>query len=125
YMKRRVVVTGYGVISSIGLNRNDFWASLVEGRSGIGPITKFDPADYPIQNAGEVHGFDGNAIFGRKEARRLDDFTQYAIVAAKEAVEHANLEMTSELASKMGIWVGAATGGYNFFQLNYQVLMKH
>lgn len=119
------MITGYGVISPIGLNRNEYWDSLIQEKCGIGPINKFDTTNYPIQVAGEVHGFDGNEIFGRKEARRMDIFAQYAIVATKEALEHAGLEITPEIASKTGIWISASHGGYNFFQLNYQVLLKY
>ena len=78
-MTRRIVVTGVGAISPCGANAESTWDAMVEGRSGIGPITRFDPKDWPVQIAGEVKGFDSVALLGRRDARRMDRFTQFAL----------------------------------------------
>lgn len=108
---RRVVVTGLGALSPCGLNLGDNWSSMVEGRSGIGPITRFDPTGWPVRFAGEVKGFDPDAAVGRKEARRMDRFCQLAIAAADEAARHAGLPGAQLDPERFGVYVGTGIGG--------------
>ncbi|MCK6521499.1 beta-ketoacyl-ACP synthase II [Myxococcota bacterium] len=108
---RRVVVTGLGALSPCGLNLGDNWSSMVEGRSGIGPITRFDPTGWPVRFAGEVKGFDPDAAVGKKEARRMDRFCQLAIAAADEAAQHAGLPGAKLDPERFGVYVGTGIGG--------------
>ncbi|MBC7324508.1 MAG: beta-ketoacyl-[acyl-carrier-protein] synthase II, partial [Moorella sp. (in: Bacteria)] len=91
-MQKRVVITGLGAISPLGTGIDKFWQALIAGQSGIGPITRFDARDMAVRFAGEVKDFDPGAFFDRKEARRMDRFTQYAVAAARMAVEDAVLD---------------------------------
>ena len=92
--KRRVVVTGVGALSPVGNDVAATWRSLVEGRSGAGPITKFDASSFPVRFACEVKGFDPLQFMERKEARRADRYIQFAVAGAREALEHAGLDIT-------------------------------
>ena len=108
---RRVVVTGLGALSPCGLNLSANWTSMVEGRSGIGPITRFDASGWPVRIAGEVKGFDPEQAVGKKEARRMDRFCQLAIAAADEAVTHAGLDVNQLDPERLGVYVGTGVGG--------------
>ncbi len=112
---RRVVVTGYGVVSCVGNNVPDFWDSLVNGRCGLGRITRFDASEYRTQIAGEVKGFDVTKYMSVKEAKRLDLFCQYAIAASDEAMESAGLPKElrgSNIApDRVGVIVSSGIGG--------------
>ena len=113
---RRVVVTGIGAISSVGNNVDAMWESLVAGKSGIGPITKFDAADFKTRIAGEVKDLDVTPYMTEKEARRLDDFCIYAIAAGDEAMKDAGLGIDVRDGSvvdpnRIGVCVGSGIGG--------------
>ncbi|MEO2065547.1 MAG: beta-ketoacyl synthase N-terminal-like domain-containing protein, partial [Desulfurobacteriaceae bacterium] len=84
-MKKRVVITGLGVVSPVGSDVETFWKNITSGKSGIGRITKFDPTGFPVQIAGEVKDFDPLKYFDKKEIRRLDPFIQFAVAAADQA----------------------------------------
>ncbi|MDP6053934.1 MAG: beta-ketoacyl synthase N-terminal-like domain-containing protein, partial [Candidatus Latescibacteria bacterium] len=90
-MSNRVVVTGMGVLSPIGLTLESYWDGLCAGRSGIGPITKFDVTDFPSKIAGELKGFIATDHLDHKEVRRMDEFVQYAVVATRMALEDSGL----------------------------------
>jgi len=107
----RVVVTGMGAVTPLGLNVKDTWQGLVEGRSGIGPITAFDASSYPVQIMGEVKGFDPGEYMDRKEARRMARFSQFAVAAAKMAVEDAALTIDESNADDVGVVLGTGIGG--------------
>jgi 3-oxoacyl-[acyl-carrier-protein] synthase II len=92
-MKNRVVVTGMGVVSPIGIGAGSFWESLVSGKSGIRKVTRFDVSDFPCKVAGEVEGFDPLLYMDKKDARRMDRFVQYALAASKMAVDDAKLDL--------------------------------
>lgn len=113
---KRVVVTGLGAITPIGNNVSDFWKNLVNGVSGAGPITHFDPSLFKTQFACEVKGFDVNEYMDRKEARKMDLYTQYAIGVAKEAVEDSGLNIEQEDRNKIGVIFGAGIGGIRTFE---------
>ena len=123
-MTDRVVVTGIGLVTPVGLNSESTWNSLVEGRSGIDYISLFDAEGYESRIAGEVDNFDASAALGRKEARRLDRFSQFACVAALEALEHANLNMEKEDADRVGVLIGSGVGGIITISDQHKILLK-
>ena len=110
-LSRRVVITGLGAITPVGNDVETLWQSLVAGRSGVGPLTLFDPTPFETQFAAEVKGFDPAALFGRKDARRMDRFTQFAVAAAGQAIADAGLKVTPENAPRIGCIFGSGVGG--------------
>jgi 3-oxoacyl-[acyl-carrier-protein] synthase II len=110
-MTNRVVITGMGCISPVGNDVPTLWADLIAGKSGTGPITRYDPADSKVKIAAEVKGFDGAALFGSREARRMDRFTQFALAAAVQAVEDAQLEIDDGNRDRIGAVIGTGIGG--------------
>ncbi|WP_340023197.1 beta-ketoacyl-ACP synthase II [Paenibacillus sp. FSL K6-1096] len=107
----RVVITGMGVISPLGNTVEQFWSRLAAGESGIVPITSFDTAQFSTRIAGEVRGFDAEARFGRKEARRMDRFSQFALAAAEDAWAHSGLQLDKVDRERLGVYVGSGVGG--------------
>ena len=123
-MTDRVVVTGTGLVTPVGLNSESTWNSLVAGRSGIDYISLFDAEGYESRIAGEVDEFDATAALGRKEAKRLDRFSQFACVAAIEALEHADLNMEKEDADRVGVLIGSGVGGIITISDQHKILLK-
>ena len=123
-MTDRVVVTGIGLVTPIGLDRKSTWDSLIEGKSGIDYISLFDAEGYESRIAGEVNEFDATAALGRKEAKRLDRFSQFACVAALEALEHANLNMEKEDADRVGVLIGSGVGGIITITDQHKILLQ-
>ena len=113
---KRVVVTGLGALTPIGNNLNDYWDSLINGVSGAGPITKFDPSKFKTKFACEVKGYNPLDHFDRKEVRKMDLFTQYAMVTSKEAVEDSGLDLDNIDKLKAGVIWGSGIGGLKTFQ---------
>ncbi len=109
--RRRVVITGVGVVSALGRNAQEFWQSLAEGRPGIGPIKQLDVSSLRFQNGGEVHDFNPAEHFDQKEIDFLDRFAQFAMVAAREALKDSGVELTAELRERSGIVTGSCVGG--------------
>jgi 3-oxoacyl-[acyl-carrier-protein] synthase II len=107
----RVVVTGMGAVTPLGLGVEETWQGLVEGRSGIGPITSFDPSAFPVRIMGELKGFDPGNYMDAKEAKRMARFSQLAVAAAKEAVEDAGLIISESNAEDVGVVLGTGIGG--------------
>ena len=110
-MKTRVVVTGLGAVSPLGLNVQSTWESAAAGRSGVGPITRFDASLHETKFAAEVKGFDPDAALGRRDARRMDRFVQFAIVATGEALNDAHLEIADSNRDRVGALIGTGIGG--------------
>ncbi len=110
-MTRRVAITGAGVVSAIGLNRDEFWQSLREGRPGIGPLQAVNAADLRFANSAEVRGFDPLRHFDAKGVEFLDRFAQFAVVTAREAVADAGIEWTADLKQQTAVVAGACVGG--------------
>ncbi|MBI1801864.1 MAG: beta-ketoacyl-ACP synthase II [Chloroflexi bacterium] len=108
---RRVVVTGLGAVTPLGLSMEETWQGLIAGRSGVGPVTAFDAAPIPPKIAGEVKGFDPQNYMDFKESKRTARMTQLAIAAAKEALAHARLDMSREDPTRVGTEIGTAVGG--------------
>jgi len=109
--RNRVVVTGLGAVTPLGLNVSEYWQGLVEGRSGIGPITHFDPSDLSCKVAGEVKDFDPLNYMERKEARHMARFSQFAIAAVTMAVEDAKIDLAKEDPERLGVYLGNGIGG--------------
>lgn len=118
-MKRRVVVTGVGLVTPLGTGVDKTWLSLCEGRSGIGRITRFDPSELPSQIAAEVKDFDPADFIEKKEIKKMDRFIQFGVAAAKMAVEDARLEITEAMADRAGVYVGAGIGGLPAIESNH------
>ncbi len=110
-MKRRVVITGLGIVSPVGNDVATAWDNIVNGRSGIGRITRFDPSAFNAQIAGEVRNFDITEIISAKEARTMDTFIHYGIAAGLQAWKDAGLELTESMAERVGVIVGSGIGG--------------
>jgi 3-oxoacyl-[acyl-carrier-protein] synthase II len=111
--KRRVVITGLGVISPIGIGINENWSSIIAARSGIGRVSHFDPTNYSSQIAGEVKDFDPIRFISEKESRRMDRFIQLGVAAGIEALRDSGIEVTEANAERIGVHVGSGIGGVN------------
>jgi 3-oxoacyl-[acyl-carrier-protein] synthase II len=121
-MKRRVVVTGMGVITPVGNDVATTWRSLIEGKSGTAPITKFDASNFPVKFAAEVKGFNPLDYMDRKEARRADQYTQYAVAAARQAMTNADLvERNGMDPDRIGVIIGSGIGGLKSFEEQHDV----
>lgn len=121
---RRVAITGLGMISPIGNNKEAFWASLMEGKSGIDYIDRFDASSFPTQIAAQVKDFNAQDYIARKDARRMDLFVQYACSAARIAVEDAGLQLDAAKASRVGVWVGSGIGGIQTFEEQHTRMLQ-
>jgi len=122
--KNRVVITGIGIISPVGIGKNKFWEALVEGKSGITEITRFDVSSYPTKVAGEVKDFNPFDYIDRKEAKRMDRFAQFAVAAGKMAVEDAGLELEKVDRDRVGVILGTGIGGTETFEQQHEVLLN-
>ncbi len=123
-MKKRVVITGMGVISSLGFGVNEFWNSIKEGKSGISSIERFDATNFTAKVAAEIKDFDPTNYIDKKEAKRMDRYTQYAMAAAKFAVEDSGLDLDSVDKYRFGVIVGSGIGGIETFESQHDVLMQ-
>lgn len=122
---RRVVVTGLGAITPLGNTVHEYWEAIKAGKNGIGPITHFDASNHPTRIAGEVKGFDPAKYVDAKEARRMDRFTQFAVAAAKMALEDSGFTITEENACRVGVLVGSGIGGVETWEVNDYNLLKY
>jgi len=122
--KRRVVITGLGIVSPVGNTVEEAWNSIVAGKSGIKPMTRLNADDYPAKVAAEIRDFDPEQFVEKKEARKMDRFTQFAVAAAKMAVADAKLEITEENAPRVGVWVGSGIGGMETFETQYKTFLE-
>ncbi|MCR5437885.1 MAG: beta-ketoacyl-ACP synthase II [Selenomonas sp.] len=121
-MSNRVVITGLGAITPIGMGKEEFWNGLMEGRNGIDKITRFDASEYGAQIAGEVKDFDPAAYIDKKEAKRMDRYTQFAVAAAGMAIDDAKLDLEKEDLDRIGTFVGAGIGGIETMHSQYEKL---
>ncbi len=117
--KRRVVITGLGIISPVGLTVDDAWSAILAGRSGIGPITHFDVSQFPVRFGGSVRDFDITQHISAKDARKMDPFIHYGLAAALQAVKDAGLEATEETAPDIGVAIGSGIGGLPGIEKGY------
>ncbi|WP_310700333.1 beta-ketoacyl synthase N-terminal-like domain-containing protein, partial [Burkholderia multivorans] len=118
--RRRVVVTGLGLISPVGNNVADGWANLVAGKSGIATVTKFDASNLAVHFAGEVKGFNAEEYIPAKEARNMDTFIHYGIAAGIQALKDSGLEVTEANAERIGVLVGSGIGGLPMIEDTHQ-----
>ena len=118
-MKRRVVLTGVGLVSALGLDTESTWSGLLQGKSGVGPITHFDASDFSSRIAAEVKDLDPLAYVDTKNARKMDPFILYAIVASDVAVKSASLSVTKENAERIGVYIGSGIGGFGTIEAQH------
>jgi len=123
-MSRKVVITGMGVITPIGLNVKEYWESVKQGKTGFGEITKFDASAYKCKIAAEVKGFDAKNYMDPKSARRMEAFCQYAVAAAKEALEDSGLDIEKEDPFRVGVAVGSGIGSLQAIEREHAKLLE-
>jgi len=123
-MRKRVVVTGLGCISPVGNNVKETWQALLAGKSGMAPITAFDASAHKTKFAAEVKGFDPVALFGARDSRKMDRFTQFATAAVLEAIAHSNLTINESNRDRVGILIGSGIGGISTLIEQYEVLRQ-
>ena len=122
---RRVVVSGLGAVTPLGCDVDTVWSALCAGRSGVGPVTRFDAAQYSSRIAGELEGWEPESLFSSKDLRHLDLFAQYAICAADEAVRSSGLRNGSVDPDRAGVLIGSGIGGINTTEAEHERLLKH
>ena len=122
--KNRVVITGLGTINPIGNNVAEYWESLINGKSGAGKITYFDTADVATKIAAQIWDYKETEHFSVKDARKLETFTQFAIVSSREAVKDAGLDLDQINLDKAGVIVGAGLGGLDTIEKQHQVFLE-
>jgi 3-oxoacyl-[acyl-carrier-protein] synthase II len=123
-MPRRVFITGLGVVTGLGDTLEAYWNGLLEGRSGVGPLTLFDTTDFKVHFGGQVRDWDGDARFGHKDARRIDRFAQFALVAAESAVKDSGIDFGTLPPERCGVFIGSGIGGLNEFEEQHRNLLQ-
>jgi 3-oxoacyl-[acyl-carrier-protein] synthase II len=123
-MERRVVITGVGMVSPLGIGNQENWQALIQGRSGIGPITRFDTADYPCKIAGEVKGFNPEDWVAKKDVKKMDLFIHYAMAAAEIAMRDASFQVAPSEADRVGVYIGSGIGGLPSIERQHAILLK-
>lgn len=121
--KKRVVITGLGAITPLGNDLSSYWQGLIDGQSGIGPITHFDASEHATRIAAEVRGFDAQEHMDRKDAKRADRFAQFAIATSQQALADANLEITALNAEQVGVMIGTGVGGLKVMEEQQTVFL--
>jgi len=122
--RRRVVVTGIGLVSSLGIGTEPNWAALTSGTSGVNTISKFDAAQFATRIAGEVRGFDPLQFIEKKDVKKMDVFIQYAIAASQFAMDDASLQITPELAPNAGVFIASGIGGFTTIEREHKALLE-
>jgi len=122
-IKRRVVITGVGAVTPLGNDIETTWAGIKEGRSGIGPMTRVNADDFPAKVAAEVKDFDIETYIEKKDARKMDRFTHFALAASIMAVKDAELEITPELGLRTGVWIGSGIGGMETYEQQFRTFL--
>ena len=117
--KRRVVVTGLGAVTPVGLSVNESWENIIAGKSGVAPLTAFDVSDFSVRFGASVKNFDVTTVMSKKDARKMDAFIHYGLAAAKEAIEDAGLEITDDNAERIGVAIGSGIGGLPGIEAGY------
>ncbi|MFJ8267537.1 beta-ketoacyl-ACP synthase II [Peribacillus asahii] len=121
---RRVVVTGIGSLSSVGNDAHTAWENIKAGKSGVGPLTRLNADEYPVKVAAEIKDFDIETYVDRKEARKMDRFTHYAVAAAAMAVKDAKLDINESNADRVGVWIGSGIGGLETLEIQHETFLK-
>jgi 3-oxoacyl-[acyl-carrier-protein] synthase II len=123
-LSRRVVITGIGMVSPCGVGTIETWKALIEGRSGIGKITRFDTTDYPTTIAGEVKNFDPATFIPKKEIKKMDLFIHYAIAASEFAMQDSAYKVDSSNAPRIGVYIGSGIGGFGVIEATHTALLE-
>ncbi|HYP14169.1 MAG TPA: beta-ketoacyl-ACP synthase II [Bryobacteraceae bacterium] len=123
-MSHRVVVTGVGLLCSVGSNTEECWAALKDGQNGIGPITAFDATAFNCRIAGEVKGFDPGRWIDKKELKKMGRFIQFAIAGTEFAMEGSRLDVTDDLAERVGVYIGSGIGGFEVIEREHRNLLE-
>ncbi|MBR1420031.1 MAG: beta-ketoacyl-ACP synthase II [Selenomonadaceae bacterium] len=121
-MKNRVVITGIGAVTPIGIGKDNFWQALIDGKNGIKKISRIDPSDLPSQIAGEIPDFNPDDFIDKKEAKRMDRYTQFAVAAADLAIIDSEIDLESENLDRIGTFVGTGIGGIETMHNQYEKL---
>ena len=124
-MNKRVVVTGLGMVSPLGIGVNENWEAICQGKSGIGPVTRFDITDFPSKIAGEVKGFNPEDFIDKKETKKMDIFIHYALASGMMALKDSGLIIDESNADRVGVLVGAGLGGLSTIERYHSVLLEH
>lgn len=122
-MKRRVVITGLGTVSPLGNSVSETWTNIVNGVSGINPLTRLDKEQFAAKVSGEALEFDPEQFMDRKEVRKMDRFTQFAVAASQMAVEDAGITINEENAERVGVWIGSGIGGMETYESQFRTFM--
>ena len=123
-MSRRVVVTGVGLLSALGIGREETWKNILAGRSGVSAITQFDTTGFSATIAAEVKGFDPLNYIEKKEVKKMGRFIQFGMAAAQMAMEHSGLKITPDFAERVGVYIGTGIGGFDVIEREHTALMK-
>jgi 3-oxoacyl-[acyl-carrier-protein] synthase II len=123
-MEKRVVVTGLGMVSPLGIGVQENWDAICQGKSGIGPVTRFDITDFPSKIAGEVKGFNPEDFMDKKETKKMDAFIQYALASGTMAIRDAQLTIDESNADRVGVLVGAGLGGLSTIEKYHSILLE-
>jgi len=123
-LNRRVVITGVGLVSALGLGTKETWDGLLAGRSGIGPVTHFDASDFSVRIAGEVKDFDPLRFVAKKDVKKMDAFMQYALAASDFAMEDAGLVIKEDNAVRVGVFIASGIGGFSTIEREHSALLK-
>ena len=122
-MKKRVVITGIGAVTPLGNTAKETWQGIIEGKSGVGPLTRLDADQFPAKVAAEVKDFSIEQFVDRKEARKMDRFTHYALAASIEAMNDAGLELDEKTALRTGVWIGSGIGGMETYENQFRTFL--
>ncbi len=123
-MKRRVVVTGVGLVTSVGIGTKTVWEAIKSGTNGIGPITAFDSTDFNCRIAGEVKGFNPGDYIEKKEIKKMGRFIQFAIAASEFALEGAGFKVNPDEAERTGVYIGSGIGGFDVIEREHKILLE-
>src|SRR5688572_19157897 len=123
-VSRRVVITGIGLVSSLGIGTSANWAALMSGTSGVARITKFDVTNFAAQIAAEVRGFAPLQFVDKKDVKKMDVFIQYAIAASQFAMDDSGLQITPANATSVGVFIGSGIGGFSTIEREHQTLLE-
>jgi len=124
-LKRRVVVTGMGIVSPLGIGLEENWTAICQGKSGIGPITKFDTTEYPCKIAGEVKNFDPGLYIDKKDQKKMDIFIQFALAAGSMAIKQSGVVIDESTADRVGVLVGSGLGGLSTIEKYHTMLLEN
>ncbi len=123
-MNRRVVVTGVGLLTAVGLDAAESWRNLLAGKNGVAPITHFDTTGFSATIAAEVKGFDPLQFIEKKELKKMGMFIVFALAAAQEAVKQAQLQITPDIAERVGVYIGSGIGGFDVIEREHTALLQ-